>query len=68
MTFPPINVGVTAETVRLELVALATALNADVPQGSDSYIVNNNGTVTSDFIQVLFSMCFFELTDPLTTA
>lgn len=68
MTFPPINVGVTAETVRLELVALATALNADVPQGSDSYIVNNNGTVTSDFIQVLFSMCFFKLTDPLTTA
>lgn len=49
---PPVNVGFTAETVRAELVLLATLLNAGVPQGSDSYIVNSNGTVTSDFIQV----------------
>lgn len=49
---PPVNVGFTAETVRAELVLLATLLDADVPQGSDSYIVNANGTVTSDFIQV----------------
>ena len=49
---PPVNVGVTATTVRLELVGLATVLDAGVPQGSDSYIVNSNGTVTSDFIQV----------------
>lgn len=45
------NVGVTAGTVRAELVALATALNADVPQGSDSYQVNANNTVTVDYIQ-----------------
>ncbi|KAK4499754.1 hypothetical protein PRZ48_007940 [Zasmidium cellare] len=51
VTLPPINVGITADTVRGELVALATILNAGVPQGSDSYIVNPNGTVTSDFIQ-----------------
>ena len=47
----PINVGVTADTVRAELVILATALNAGVPQGSDKYQVNANNTVTVDFIQ-----------------
>ncbi|KAF7190218.1 Alpha-ketoglutarate-dependent 2,4-dichlorophenoxyacetate dioxygenase [Pseudocercospora fuligena] len=54
ITTPLINTGVTAETVGAELVLLATLLNADVPQGSDSYIVNKNGTVTSDFIQMRF--------------
>ncbi|KAK4621922.1 hypothetical protein CLAFUW4_06591 [Fulvia fulva] len=48
---PPVNVGVTDSTVCLELVGLATVLDAGVPEGSDSYIVNSNGTVTSDFIQ-----------------
>lgn len=52
MTTPPINTGVTADTVRAELVLLATVLDAGVPEGSDSYIVNQNGTVTADFIQV----------------
>lgn len=47
----PINVGVTADTVRTELVVLATALNAGVPQGSDSYTCNANGTVTVDYVQ-----------------
>ena len=47
----PINVGVTADTIRQELVVLATVLNAGVPAGSDTYICNANGTVTSDFIQ-----------------
>lgn len=47
-----VNVGVTAETVRLELVALATALDAGVPKNSVHFINNANGTVTSDFIQV----------------
>lgn len=52
MTLPPVNVGVTAGTVRLELVTLATVLNAGVPQGSDSYINNANGSVTVDYLQV----------------
>ena len=52
MTLPPANVGVAAGTVRAELVALATVLNAGVPPGSVSYINNANGSVTSDFIQV----------------
>lgn len=47
----PVNVGVTAETVRSELVVLATALNAGVPEGSDHYTVNPNNTVTVDYIQ-----------------
>ena len=47
----PVNVGITAETVRQELVVLAIALNAGVPQGSDHYLVNANGTVTVDYIQ-----------------
>jgi len=32
-------------------VVLATALNAGVPVGSDSYTCNANGTVTVDFVQ-----------------
>ena len=48
----PANVGVTAATVRSELVVLATALNAGVPASSVRYIFNANGTATSDFIQV----------------
>lgn len=52
VTLPPVNVGITADTVRLELVALATILNAGVPQGSGSYINNANGSVTVDYIQV----------------
>ncbi|KAM3425770.1 hypothetical protein BST61_g7700 [Cercospora zeina] len=50
----PANVGFTAETVRAELVALATALDADVPGGPDDgavFTVNGNGTVTVDFVQ-----------------
>ena len=55
VTLPPVNVGVTAATVRVDLVALATAINANVPGGETAgtdYIVNANGTVTSDFVQV----------------
>lgn len=44
--------GTTASTIGTELVAPATALNADVPQGSDSYRVNANGTVTVDYVQI----------------
>jgi hypothetical protein len=44
-------VGVTAETIRKELVVLATALDAGVPQGSDQYTVSSNDTVTVDYIQ-----------------
>jgi len=47
----PANVGVTASSVRALLVVLATVLDADVPQGSDNYLVNANNTVTVDFIQ-----------------
>ena len=47
-----INVGVTAGTVRAELVVLATALNADVK--NPHVFCNANGTATSDFIQVMF--------------
>lgn len=47
-----INVGFSAETVRTELVLLATALDAGVPPSSIHFINNGNGTVTSDFIQV----------------
>lgn len=52
VTLPPINVGVTADTVRQELVVLATVLNAGVPPNSVSYTNNANGSVTVDFIQV----------------
>lgn len=51
----PVNVGVTADTVRAELVALGTALDAGVPGGPDNganYTINPNSTVTVDFIQV----------------
>ena len=51
VTLPPINVGVTAGTVRAELVALGTALNAKVPGGA-RYVQNADGTVTANFIQV----------------
>ncbi|KAF2207251.1 hypothetical protein CERZMDRAFT_102536 [Cercospora zeae-maydis SCOH1-5] len=50
----PVNVGFTADTVRAELVALATVLDADVPGGPDDgavFTVNGNGTVTVDFVQ-----------------
>ena len=53
VTLPPINVGVTAGTVRAELVALGTALNARVPGGA-RYVQNADGTVTANFIQVRF--------------
>lgn len=43
--------GVNAVTTRIILVGLGTALDADVPRGSDSYTVNPNGTVTVDYIQ-----------------
>ena len=55
VALPPINVGVAADIIRAELVALATALNAKVPGGETAgtkYIVNANGTVTSDFVLV----------------
>ena len=45
-----VNVGVTADTVRSELVALATALNAGVKNAR--VYCNANGTATSDLIQV----------------
>lgn len=46
------NVGVTADTVRSELVVLATALSAGV---KDAHVYcNANGTATSDFNQVSF--------------
>ncbi|KAK4968344.1 hypothetical protein LTR42_009627 [Elasticomyces elasticus] len=51
VTLPPVNVGVTADTVRAELVILATAINAGVPVGSDKYQVNSNNTVTVDYVQ-----------------
>lgn len=47
----PVTVGITAETLRLELVLLATALNAGVPMGSDNYTSNANRTVTVDSVQ-----------------
>ncbi|CAK1356771.1 uncharacterized protein RHO25_009047 [Cercospora beticola] len=50
----PVNVGFTADTVRAELVALGTILDADVPGGPDNgatFTVNQNGTVTVDFVQ-----------------
>jgi hypothetical protein len=51
----PVKVGVTADTVRAELVALATVLDAEVENGPDAgatYTVNSNGTVTVDYVQV----------------
>ncbi|KAF2482868.1 hypothetical protein BDY17DRAFT_309974 [Neohortaea acidophila] len=52
VTLPPINVGVTAETVRAELVGLATVLFASVPGPNHATYINNaNGSVTADFIQ-----------------
>lgn len=45
-----VNVGVTADTVRAELVSLATVLNAGVK--NPHVYCNANGTATSDFIQV----------------
>ena len=62
VALPPVNVGVTADTVRSELVGLATVLNAGVPAGSVQYIDNTNGTVTSDFVQVSHS---FDVLKPL---
>jgi hypothetical protein len=47
-----VNVGVTADTVRAELVSLATVLNAGVK--NPHVYCNANGTATSDFIQVSF--------------
>ncbi|PPJ53942.1 hypothetical protein CBER1_05824 [Cercospora berteroae] len=50
----PVNVGFTADTVRAELVALGTILDADVPGGPDNgatFTVNRNGSVTKDFVQ-----------------
>lgn len=43
--------GVDATTTRVILVGLGKALDADVPRGSDHYMVNPNGTVTVDYIQ-----------------
>ncbi|CEJ87756.1 hypothetical protein VHEMI04505 [[Torrubiella] hemipterigena] len=43
--------GVDALTTRAVLVSLGTLLEAGVPQGSDHYSVNPNGTVTVDYIQ-----------------
>ena len=54
ITLPPVNVGVTAGTVRTELVALGTALGAAVPGNKATYIQNSDGSVTSNFIQVSF--------------
>ena len=53
----PVNVGLTADTVRAELVALGTVLDAKVPGGpvnGANYTVNPNSTVTVDFIQVCY--------------
>ncbi|EMC95532.1 hypothetical protein BAUCODRAFT_492943 [Baudoinia panamericana UAMH 10762] len=50
----PVNAGVTADTVRQELVILATVMNAGVPQGFDKYMCNANGTVTVDYVQTDF--------------
>lgn len=55
VTLPPVNVGVTAGTVRTELVALGTALGAAVPGNKATYIDNGDGSVTSNFIQVRLS-------------
>ncbi|KAI1357764.1 hypothetical protein F5Y08DRAFT_323443 [Xylaria arbuscula] len=52
VALPPINVGLTADTVRTELVILGAVLNANVPAHSVHYINNSNGSVTVDFIQI----------------
>lgn len=46
----PLNLS-SSDDLNIQLVVLATVLNADVPQGSDSYTVNANGSVTVDYIQ-----------------
>lgn len=38
--------------MRVELVGLATALLAEAPQSSIHFTVNNNGSVTCDYIQL----------------
>ena len=43
--------GVNRPTTVGVLVGLGTFLQAGVPQGSDHYQVNHNGTVTVDYIQ-----------------
>lgn len=43
--------GVDATTTRAVLVGLGIVLDAGVPQGSDRYTVNGNGSVTVDYIQ-----------------
>lgn len=40
-----------ALSTRAVLVVLGAILEADVPQGSDHYTVNPNGTITVDYIQ-----------------
>ena len=53
VTLPPVNVGVTADTVRDELVVLGTVLNAAVPASSVSYSpLASDGSVTVTFVQV----------------
>lgn len=43
--------GVNAFTTRAVLLILGRVLDAGVPEGSDHYTVNDNGTVTVDYIQ-----------------
>ncbi|KAL8805681.1 MAG: hypothetical protein Q9182_001825 [Xanthomendoza sp. 2 TL-2023] len=54
VTLPSVNAGLTADTVRVELVALATALDSGVPAQSVRYTDNRNGSVTVDYVQVGF--------------
>ena len=46
-----VNAGVSAVLVRQELLRLATFWDAKVP-GKPVHTVNQNGSVTSDFVQV----------------
>lgn len=46
-----VTAGVDALSTRAVLVVLGAILEADVPQGSDHYTVNPNGTITVDYIQ-----------------